>query len=395
MRNHRAAQPATHRASPPTATEHPAALSSFRNWLRILRHGGDIDRQYIPRALFVCVSTLATSPLRLWEQLRYTRQLRDTTIHPSPVVIIGHWRTGTTHLQNLMSQDETFAFVTTFQALAPGFCLTGDRLLKPLLARFTARRYPTRLIDNIPLLFDSPQEDEFALANLTPHSVIHAFTFPRQTVEVFERSVLFDGHAPDVRTDWVDTYLRLLRKTTLAGNGKRLLIKNCAHSGRLPALLDLFPDAKFIHIVRNPYYVFRSTVHMHRTVHQRSQLQSVGPERVTSHVLEIYERLMQRFLADRSLIPSENLVEIRYEDLERAPIDQLHAIYRALDLPGYENAEPAFQAYINSVSGYRKNRYTLDPETIETVNRHWAFALDEWGYERLEPQQPPSSRGLR
>jgi len=371
-------------ASLPTAAEHPAALGSFRNWVRILACGDHAERPYVARALFVCLTTLCTSPLRLWEEACYSRRLRVTPVHPSPVFIIGHWRTGTTHLQNLLSQDDAFAYVTTFQALAPGFFLSAERFLKPLLAHFSARRYPTRLIDNIPLLFDSPQEDEFAIANLCPHSFIHSFTFPRRTSEIFERSVLFDGRAPSVRDAWIDTYNALLRKTTFAGNGKRLLIKNCAHTGRLPTILSLFPDAKFIHIVRDPYRVFRSTVHMHRTVHQRAQLQSVQPEQVEAHVLRIYEQLMQRFLADRSLIPAENLIEIRFEDLERAPLAQLHAIYRTLDLPGYEQTEPAFRSYIDSVAGYRKNNYDVDPRTVAVVNRHWGFAFDAWGYERLD-----------
>ena len=93
-------------------------------------------------------------------------------------------------------------------------------------------------------------------------------------------------------------------KATLASGGKRLVVKNCAHTGRLPTLLELFPNAKFIHIHRNPYDVFLSTLHMHRTVLLRSQLQKIEPDRVEAHVLGFYDLLMRRFLAERSLIPA-------------------------------------------------------------------------------------------
>jgi len=94
---------------------------------------------------------------------------------------------------------------------------------------------------------------------------------------------------------------------------------------------------------------------------------------------------MKRYLEDRHLIPEGNLAEVRFEELERAPLDELRRIYKELGLSGFAAAEPAFRAYLRAVSGYRKNTYRLDPAAIEAVNRRWGFALERWGYERLEP----------
>jgi hypothetical protein len=152
----------------PSSTEHPVALGSFVSWLKLLSNGKGVDRAYIPRALFVCFTTLLTSPLRLWESIRYGRRIHNTSIHPSPIFIIGHWRGGTTHLQNLLFQDKNLGCLTTFQAMAPGFCLIGDGAIKRLIAKQANACYPTRLIDNVPLDFDAQQEDEFALASLSP-----------------------------------------------------------------------------------------------------------------------------------------------------------------------------------------------------------------------------------
>jgi len=369
----------------PSNTEHPVALGSFCSWMRLLLSSHGIDRDYIPRAAFVCLTTLLTSPLRLWERARYGRRIDSTPIHPAPIFVIGHWRSGTTHLHNLLCQDENLGHLSTFQAMAPGFCLIGDRAIKRFIARQANARYPTRLIDNIPLDFDAPQEDEFALANLSPHAFIHAFSFPQQAQEIFERSVLFDGLSEATRSRWIDTYLWLLRKATLASNKRRLVVKNCAHTARIRTLLDLFPGAKFIHIHRNPYEVFLSTMHMHRTVLPRSQLQAIGPDRVETCVLHFYDRLMRRFLSDRSLIPAGNLVEIRFADLEASPLTQLRQLYDGLGLPGFAAAESRFRVYLTSIAGYRKNAYALDKDVIAKVNRHWPYAFDEWGYDRLEP----------
>ena len=373
----------THNARPSFA-EHPVALGSFLSWIRLVMNSSGIDRAYLLRAGFVAFTTLVTSPLRFWEWLRYGVAIRRTSIHPSPIFIIGHWRSGTTHLHNLLCQDTNLGTLSTFQAMAPGFCIVGDKRIKPVLAKLARKRYSTRLIDNIPLAFDAPQEDEFAIASLSPRSFLHAFTFPRQADDFFNKYVLFQDLPESDRGQWRDVYLRLLRKVTFNSRGKRLVIKNCAHSARIETLLELFPDAKFIHIHRNPYEVFLSTVHMHKTVLPRSQLQDITLDQIEANILRFYTQLMDRYHRDKVLIPEGNLAEIRYEDLEREPLDQLRILYDQLGLPGFADAEADFQAYIESVFDYKKNSYTLDDRVIAKVNQHWQVAFEEWGYDRIE-----------
>ena len=368
----------------PSKIEHPLALGSFRNWTRLLKRSGGIDRRYLPRALFVTLSSLLTSPLRVWERARYGRVVRRTRIHPAPIFILGHWRTGTTYLHNLMCQDKNLGFLTTFQAMAPGFCLTGDGVIKRLLAKAAAARHPTRVIDNIPLILDAPQEDEFALCNLSLVSFLHAFTLPRKARETFEKTVLFNQVPSPALAQRLRSYEMILRKATLKSGGRRLVLKNCPSSGHIETLLELFPDARFVHIHRNPYDVFVSTLHLYRTIIPLFQLQAIDDREIEAYVLDFYDRLMHAYLADRSKIPAGHHVEVRFEDLEATPLEQLRRIYDRLQLPGFAEAEANFRTYIDSVSGYKKNRYELNANVIDKVNRHWAFAFDQWGYERVE-----------
>ena len=53
---------------------------------------------------------------------------------------------------------------------------------------------------------------------------------------------------------------------------------------------------------------------------------------------------MQKLLADKSLIPAGNLVEVRYEDLDKEPLAQLRKIYETLSLPGFAEAEPGYSS---------------------------------------------------
>lgn len=371
------------RKTPASNTEHPLAFGSFLSWLKLIRISRDIDRRYLPRLLFVTLSTLLTSPLRFCERICYGRAVRAATIHPSPIFILGHWRTGTTHLHNLICQDKNFGYLSTFQAFAPGFSLMGEKTIKQPLARIARRRHPTREIDNIPLSFDAPEEEDLAVANLSPYSFLHLYSFPKQAPYFFQRYVLFQDLPEREFLEWKEIYLTIMRKATLSAGGKQLVIKNCADTGRVKTLLDLFPRAKFIHICRNPYDVFRSTLFLYRTILPRSQVQEVSPEQVEAYILRFYALLMKRYLADKALIPQGNLVELKFEDLETDPLDQLRNIYSGLGLTGFAQAKPAFQAYIDSVAGYEKNKLTATDEIIDKVNQHWRFAFDEWGYEQL------------
>ena len=239
--------------------------------------------------------------------------------------------------------------------------------------------HPTRIIDNVPLRFDAPQEEEFAVANISP--------IPSSTCSPCPaRLRTFLGARPIPRPAGnraggvgPQCYATALRKATLRSGGKRLALKNPAHSGRIPAILDLFPDAKFVFLARNPYDVFLSTRRLWLSVMPRSQVQEIQPEQVDAYILRFYSQLMKQYLADRALIPEGNLVEMRFEDLEAEPLAQLSLVYETLGLPGFSEAESAFGAYLQSVAGYQKNRYDLNGSVIATVNQHWRFAFEEWG----------------
>lgn len=373
--------------------EHPAALGSFRSWCRVIASSEGIDPAYRPRLLAVSALTLLTSPLRALESVCHGGAVGGIRVHPAPLFILGHWRTGTTHLHNLLAKDAQFGFLSTFQAMAPGFCLVGDKHLRPLLARLAARRHPTREIDNIPLSLDAPQEESFAIANLSPQAWLHLYTLPRQASWIFGKYGLLEHLTTEERAAWRAAYMTVLRKATLRSQGRPLVLKDPANTGRVRELLALFPQARFVHITRDPYRILPSMEGVWRVVLGKAQLQSIGEEQVEAYVLEFYQRLLRKFLAERSCIPAGRLVELRYEDLEASPLDQLERIYDGLGLPGFASAQPAFAAYLDAVRGFEKNNYDVDVRVVRRVNEHWRFAFEAWGYPmRPTPAVAPPER---
>src|SRR4029077_5609932 len=78
------------------------------------------------------------------------------------IFIIGHWRTGTTLLYELLTLDQRFIAPTPMECFAPAVCLGFGRVLRWLSFMLPANRP----MDNMPVGWDRPQEDEFALMNL-------------------------------------------------------------------------------------------------------------------------------------------------------------------------------------------------------------------------------------
>ena len=338
----------------------------------------------IPRTLGITAAGILGTPLQAYEWLRHGRRRAAQPLDQPPVFIVGHWRSGTTHLHNLLSQDPQFGSLRMFQALAPDFSVSTKRWLPSLFERFVPTRRP---MDDMEWPMDAPQEEEIPLAKVTPYSWYLQFLFPRHAVSTFRRSVLFDGAPPRARAEVKREYDQILRTAALHADGRRLLLKNPVNTARIPLLLELYPDARFVFIHRSPYEVFPSTMNLHRKILGLTALQTVTDDDIESNVLEIYGHVMRQYLVDRQQIPDGRLIEVAYADLDTAPQETVASIYASLDLDGHDQAAPLVEAYVQSQCGYRKNSFgALSDRTTELVERHWGFTFDEWKYlRRLDP----------
>ena len=347
------------------------------NILNLWRHLPEISLRYWPRALLIIATSLLSQPLRFLEAACYRRRIARTQIDQSPVFIIGHWRSGTTHLHNLFAQDPALGWVSMYQAIAPDNSLIGGKWLKRLLGWVLPTHRP---MDNMVWPIDSPQEEEVALGKTTAYSFYSQFMFPRWARSFFDRYVMLRGVPDRVVAEVKARYLRVLRIATIHARGRRLVLKNPVNTARIRLLLELFPDAKFVHIHRSPYEVYASTRNLHRSITRFTTLQSLDGSIVADTVYALYEEMMRQFFTDRTLIPRGNLAEVRFDDLERDPLGEMSRLYQELSLPGFAEAEPFLRQYVSSQTGYRKNRFTLSPVEREQIARQWMFAFAELGY---------------
>lgn len=330
-------------------------------------------------AAMIALSVAARWPFSTAERMVMESRLPAAGEMAPPVFILGHWRSGTTHLYNIMAKSGAFGFVPPVATGLPWDLFGLAKAFNPLLERALPEH---RYIDNIPVTPDSPQEDEIAVANMSDLSFYHGIYFPRAFDDLVRRGLFFDGCKPDEVEAWKKRFVYLMRKLYLHQGGKPLLIKNPVYTGRLAMLREMFPDAKFVHIHRNPYDVFVSMRNFYKKLFAEFALQGYGHVDIDETILSVYARMMTALQEDAADMPAGRYIELRYADLDAHPLESVEQVYSALSLPGFEAARPKFEAYLASVKSFEKNKFAYSDEAAAKVESRLAPFLAKWAYVR-------------
>lgn len=351
---------------------------TFGKWCRLLMQNDfQISPAYLHRAAVITMASLSNSALAVAEDLRYGREIAKTQITQAPLFILGHWRSGTTLLHELLAQDHAhFQTPNTYQVVNPYTFLTTES--------FTTKAFPwlvppKRPMDNMALSFTSPQEDEFAPLLMTLTSLYLGISFPRRAVH-YDRYMTFrDVDRAEVEA-WKAAFLLFCKKITLQ-NPRALLLKSPPHTARIRTILEMFPDARFVHIHRNPYDVFQSQRHFFDTAGWYTYLQKPDLAALDNAILTRHEVMYDAFYEDLSLIPKGHFHEVRFDRLESDPVAQIEQIYSALSLGGYDAFEPQLRAFTDSLKDYQKNTFAgLDAATRAVVAKRWSRSFEKGNY---------------
>ena len=295
-------------------------------------------------------------PLAWCQALLLHHKLRRLQVPDDPVVIVGHWRSGTTFLHQLLGADPAMATARNCFTVAPQVAVLLKPLLVPLLQRLMT---PTRPIDAVAWGAMDPQEDEIGLARLTFETNMAGVAFPRHYLRHFRRRVLA----------WTPRFERqLLQFSKLTwlhdGAGKRrLLIKNSAHTARVPLLLKLFPRAKFVLLKRDPVDSVRSLVQVKQSLAELVALQEPLDE-VTQveETAAAHQLMMNAFEASRHLIPPGQLMEVDYTQLVAHPLETVERIYQHFDLSSWPQARAPIAQRAAAAAHYRARPVQLSDE---------------------------------
>ena len=234
-------------------------------------------------------------------------------------------------------------------------------------------------MDNMEISLASPQEDEFALCSSTLMSPFMACVFPRQK-QKFERYLTFKSADATELAAWEKAFMGLVKRLQFR-DGRPLILKSPPHTARIRLLLELFPQARFVHIHRNPYHVFQSSHRLFQIMFTWHGLQRPRLDDLEDWILRQYQEMYEAFFEQKKLIPTGRFHEVAFERLEQDPIGEIRNLYQTLSLPEFACVEPAVRRYVESLSGYRKNRFPeLSREMRERIAREWRVCFEQWGY---------------
>lgn len=322
--------------------------------------------------------TVISAPFRWIQLLAYRKRIQAIDFKKNPpVFVIGHWRSGTTHLHYLLSKDNQFSYLEAFQAFFFRVALVSKKTMKPLLNRLMPR---TRPQDNVVIDAGAPTEEEHPLTNLTHRSSMHSFFFPKNQ-NYFKRYHLFETSEKSL-SRWKKSYKRMLQEIAYYNGPERtLLLKNPHNTARIKVLKEMFPNAKFIFIHRNPFDVYKSTEHLYKKTIKSQFLQKFSDEEISECVISCYELVMKQYLDLKKFIPEDQLTEISFNDLSNSPLSELERIYKTLNMAGFEKIKPSFESYIQDQKNYKKNKFIELPEELKSkLKDRWGFAFKAWNY---------------
>lgn len=398
----------------------PICGVTLYQWLHILLPRVQyVQWLYLPRVLFITLLSLVNSLLSIVESIVYPDYVIDQVQLPEdPVFIIGHPRTGTTLIHNLLASDsDSFYYCTTFCAGFPSCFLWFESIGKKLFSGIIEK---TRPMDSMPLHFDLPQEDECAV-NLLSHgrSYYMPLWFMSQETK-FRKYLDFsreDGASVDDEDKWSKAFVYLMKKLTLrhqrdsrghrtCNSRARLLIKSPIHTARVPLLRRIFPKARFVYVHRHPYDVLRSAAHMADTAYWYCYLNTPSDRCVSEFIYWQFEHMWIKYnnaalleldsnsdsnssssssgmsgKSSRAL--REDVLEVSFTDLASSPSKTVEQIYRHIGIDWDEDKDARFKRETEALQGYKKNEFhsAIPPDVVAVMKERWGRYFDAFHYQ--------------
>ena len=355
-------------------------------WWRLLKDNHfAIDWPYLPRSAFVSLLQFGNILPAFLEERRHGKAIAATQIVEPPVFILGHWRAGTTHLHYMMAQDERFCSPNNYQCGRPRAFLgthcqgAENGFLAKLISGLGI--FPDkRPMDNVAAALDLPQEEEWPLFLLCGRSPMAGWIFPRHA-ERYDRYLTLRDLSEEERKSIAELHMWFYKKITLRFAGRRLLLKNPPHTGRIRFLRTLFPEARFIHIHRDPQELFCSMRIFYERYVTLQTMQRITQDLADETILRRFEMLYQAYFDDLATLPASQHTEVSYAQLGADPVGELKRIYETLDLGGWQAFEPRLRAYLGTIASYERNTLRPLPDPVsERIAQRWGPWASRWGY---------------
>lgn len=335
----------------------------------VFKNGMSMYPKYLVRFLFLMQNGVWASIFYRKEKKLFQEKIEAHSLSNNPIIIVGHWRTGSTFLHQLLALDDNLVTSNVFQGSIPDSFLSSRKSYEPIMGRALKG---TRPMDQVKLGMDEPLEDEYALFRLCSYSPLERLVFPKKKGYFLNQFAEFLPKGDKLR-EWKQAVILFYKKLTL-NNNKVILIKNPFHSFRIKTLNEIFPNARYIHIIRNPHKVVPSTIRMWDIVGTQNAMNTKWTKPTISETSKVLNDMLYTIDEDLKSLPNDKYYEVKFEDLEQDPKEHIKSIYKHLNVEFSEEFEKQIDLFLESVKEYKKNKYEMLKDDRLKINN----ILGQW-----------------
>ena len=293
-----------------------------------------------------------------------------------PVFILGHARSGTTLTFRLISQDEErFSYFLLWECYFPSLLQKKivrasasldsrvfGGILGKLAERFDDWRYGKARHMHV-MGLNLPEEDDISYF----YSMASGFWMTKMPWMGELDFFYVDTWPVEKRRRLTAFYRELVRRQLCLNGGDRVhLSKNPYWTGRVEALIQAFPDARFVVNMRDPRSTIPSLLKLNQNAWRRLDWDDAKQRDSIDVLIQQSWYNYRHPLEVLEAHPEIRSAILEYDDLTTNPAGAIEAVYRDLDLPMSE----AFRKRLSEQSPREKKHRT-----------HFKYSLEEFGLE--------------
>lgn len=289
------------------------------------------------------------------------------------VVVVGLPRSGTTALHQILGADAQFQWIPAWMAHRPRPRLPREAWDNDPLYR---ERIETYRINGPNILHDVAPTDPEECITVMQQSFVNMTWVSSQAVPAYHEWFIDADERPSYRR-----YADNLRLIGADAGDMPWLLKNPSHTFGMADLLETFPDARIVHIYRDPAQSIVSGC---------SLIASMGigegtftPEELGAHRLRIWALAAERMDAARAAHPERQFCDVDYREFVADPLAAAQRIYKQLDLELTPAAEAGMRQWMaeRPKDKHGTHRYTAEEFGLSTdqIRERMAGYIDHYG----------------
>ena len=284
--------------------------------------------------------------------------LNNSFSEPSdPVFVIGLPRSGTTFLFNLLSLDVAHRSPLYWEIMSPLPITKNEKeeykrerkinrelkLAKTLIPKLRAMHT---------IRANTPEECE-QIATMNVRSFVYMCMADVPEYIDYLKYCSFDSVFM-----W---HKRFFQALEVNGKPERWLLKDPSHIGHLPEILKTYPNAKFIHIHRDPTDSVGSFCSLTKNVRSAFS-RKVNTNDIGKTVIDFWNHNLNKGMEDRKQLSSNQIIDINYHDFIQSPLNQIKNVYLQLGFDMTIETESNIESYLSQNQGNTKSdhQYSLD-----------------------------------